>query len=369
MLTVVTATTQAQQFDTLKVACTKTGIDTSFKELTKCDTSFQTITYDSGVWVKKWWGWKYRTKEFTSIDTAINCITTNVPVYTSYAYNAWCDSLIPKVIISITTQYGLWVQDRKLNTDGQIALMKNIGGSVLRYNIALTGFTPADIINIKKISDAGITVDLVVSWNQKQGGLFVRDTASYRLTLRTFLQQVKGLKVFVSCEDEVATDGFFNDDMRYYLAELKVCVDETHKAGIKATNSGDHIYYILSLAKGQSTRGGNEIKIQQLLEGYKNIELDFINLHAGEEYDIVNLRTALNYVQYISGIGVFIMNAHVFKGLDPSVLVPMFDLYRSEEFPYVMAFDGDGTAKAATFHIGGTTTLTAWGIELKNAIK
>ncbi|HRI19772.1 MAG TPA: hypothetical protein PLA68_02405 [Panacibacter sp.] len=269
-------------------------------------------------------------------------------------------------------QFGLWIQDRTRGFD-KTALAKLQGITVYKTAIVLNTYNSEEPDNnIKAMNEAGITAFVVATWDAKSSGLFVRDTVSLRDRMRMFLAANKGLKFIVSFEDEVATNKFFVDDMQLYLKGLSVVVNECHKYGIQATNSGDHLMYALMIANGEHTRNHNEDDVLVLLSGYKNIPIDFVNLHNGSEQSEADFKKAIGKIKELTGKDNFIMSAHVFKQGDPGALAPMIKLYRDNGFKLFMPFDNaDGVSRGASgagFHLLGQQQLTDWGNEYKRII-
>jgi len=358
---------------TVKVPCLIPRFDTTFETKSFCDTI--KVFYDSIYYVTVRPNWRPYKKKYTKHTDSLridNCRDSSVMVVTPTSYWGMCDSVIKEDTVIVTPKdtmaFGLWIQGGDIKTTQKIELLKSIGGTVGRVDLVLINYNGGILPELKEMSDAGLTSDIILSWNNKQGGKFVRDTADFRRRLGIFLQANKQYKFFITTEDEVITDGFFSDDFAYYINELKICVDESHKYGIEASNSGDHIVYAGILAAGGNTHNGNEGDLQYLLEAYKNIPMSFLTLHNGMEQTPEDLKSALDYIKKVSGFTRYAMNAHVFKGTDPKAVGTMAALYKQNNFILFMPFDGNGTAKASSFHVQKSITKTDWGTALHDLI-
>ena len=356
----------------VQVPCWITQIDTTFETKQFCDTTV--VKYDSAYKIKGKFSrgrqyWRNAVKHTDSLK--ITCRDSSVMKLVDNSHEGLCDSTIKDTVISIpvdTMMFGLWIQGGDIKTAQKIELLKSIGGTVGRVDLVLINYNGGILPELKEMSDAGLTSDIILSWNNKQGGKFVRDTADFRRRLSMFLAANKQFKFFITTEDEVITDGFFQDDFAYYINELKIAVDESHKYGISASNSGDHIVYAGILAAGGNTHNGNEADLQYLLEQYRTIPMDFLTLHNGMEQTPTDFKSALDYIKKVSGFDRYAMNAHVFKGTDPKAVGAMAALYKANNFILFMPFDGNGTAKASSFHVQKTVTKTAWGTALHDLI-
>ena len=357
---------------TIKVPCIIPKFDTTFETQNFCDTTV--VYYDSIYKVKgKFYRgrqyWKNETKRTDSVRID-NCRDSSVMKVDDNSYEGLCDAIVKDTIVNIDTMlFGLWIQGGDIKTPQKIEFIKSLGAKVGRVDLVLSQYNGGVLPELKEMNDAGLRSDLILSWNNKMNGKFVRDTAEFRRKLTMFLQANKQYDFFVTTEDEVITENFFIDTMQYYVNELIITVNECHKYGIEASNSGDHIVYAGILAVDENTRKGNEGKMQILLEAYKKIPMDFLTLHNGMEQTPAEFNTALEYIKKVSGFDRFAMNAHVFKGEDVTVIKPMVQLYKDNGFILFMPFDGNGTAKASQFHVQKSITKTEWGMTFHNVIK
>ena len=124
----------AQRIDTIQVSCQFTNSDTSYETITKCDTTYTTVTYDSVYYVWRWFVWKKKTKEADSIQQNINCHDEQYIVINNYTYDAWCDSLIyvsaKPPIRGLMTRQEDWIDTLPVNRD----YFDNVKGFVIRIN-------------------------------------------------------------------------------------------------------------------------------------------------------------------------------------------------------------------------------------------
>ena len=264
--------------------------------------------------------------------------------------------------------FGIWIQGGDLKIHEKISFLKSVGATVGRVDLVLSQYNGGILTELKQMHDAGMRSDIILSWDNKMNGKFVRDTAEFRRKLKLFLQNNSQYNFFITTEDEVATDGFFIDDFVYYINELRITVDECKKFGKQASNSGDHIIYTIMLANDEKSRKGNEQDVKYLLENYKDIGLEFITLHNGSEQSPEEFKKAIDYIRRTSGIQVLAMNAHVFKESDINVIRTMVNLYKEYDFTLFMPFDGNGNGKASSFHVKGDLTLTTWGKSYRDFI-
>jgi len=355
---------------TVKVPCIIPKFDTTFE--TQTFTRIDTVHYDSIYYKIIRPNWRPYKKKYVKPTDSLRVTTfdSSVMIIIDNSYEGLCDAIVKDTIVNIDTMlFGLWIQGGDIKTPQKIEFIKSLGAKVGRVDLVLSQYNGGVLPELKEMNDAGLRSDLILSWNNKMNGKFVRDTGEFRRKLTMFLQANKQYDFFVTTEDEVITENFFIDTMQYYVNELIITVNECHKYGIEASNSGDHIVYAGILAVDENTRKGNEGKMQILLEAYKKIPMDFLTLHNGMEQTPAEFNTALEYIKKVSGFDRFAMNAHVFKGEDVTVIKPMVQLYKDNGFILFMPFDGNGTAKASQFHVQKSITKTEWGMTFHNVIK
>lgn len=383
MLTVITVRSFAQRIEKIVSIhdTTSTFSKLETKVFTRVDSRWMQTErfipdYEHDSFVIKKILWARFNKRYTAIhDTTIiqgafipylKAYDSTVIVYYDSTYETQHDS---SIYLKQEMQFGLWIQGGDLKISGKINLLKSMGATVGRVDLVLSTYNGGILDELKQMHDAGLKSNIILSWNNKAGGKFLRDTAEFKKKFQLFLYYNSWFDFSVTTEDEVCTDDFFDDDMQYYANELRITVEECNRFGIDASNSGDHIVYALALANGERTRKGNEQKVQYLLEQYRTIPMPYITLHNGSEQTPEDFKKAIEYIRAVSGIETLAMNAHVFKGADPSVVRPMVQLYKQYGFILFMPFDGNGTAKASSFHVQKTGTLTPWGEALKEFIK
>lgn len=350
---------------TVQVPCLINKFDTTVETLHDTTTVHYISGYDT---VYRKWN-KKKIKSITPIySDSFKISNRDTMIIIDNSYMGLCDSIVNDTIAQVPMAYGLWIQDPALNIQQKIDLAKSVGVTIFKTTVNLSSYTGGINSALKTMTEQGIRSNLVVSWNGKQNGLFVRDTAAFRSKLKMFLAANKNYNFFAVIEDEVVSDGFFVDTLQYYVNELKISVEECHNAGIECTNSGDHIEIGLALANGVPSHNDNDKDVAFLLNAYKTIPIDYLNLHNGSEETLSDFTKAVNYMKAASNISKVIMNAHVFKQGDPNILKTWVPIYKDAGFLLFMPFSGSGNDKAPPFNVAGTINLTEWGNIYKEII-
>jgi hypothetical protein len=131
-----------------------------------------------------------------------------------------------------------------------------------------------------------------------------KDMNQYKNKVQQVLQKY-GSKIEVAViENEPTTDQFHSGNMADYLTELKNAVSVCKQHNVKVADGGIHIANVLYVKNGKLNANKNVPQVAQLLTGYKDIDLDYVNVHTagfGTKYPLNDFTDCADYIRNRTG--------------------------------------------------------------------
>ena len=176
-------------------------------------------------------------------------------------------------------------------------------------------------------------------------------------------------------ENEPTTDVFHTGSIDDYITELKTAVAVCKERGIKVADGGLNLQWVEQVMKGLKSNNHNYLETKQLLEAYKTIDLDYVNIHTHapfKEHDNPNvfeegtLKSVANYIR--TEIGKEVMcNEYNQRNNSQKLMTSAVNAFADAGIRYFVAHSNDNDGKAKSLYNG--SRLTFLGDAYKNAIK
>ena len=274
-----------------------------------------------------------------------------------------------------TPVYGALISSGDMNEKMQVCT--NLGVTYVRSSITLKDFTGKDgavdayIRNGYKLL-LNINYDVVQTVNgKKQPVPFPTDMVQYKSLLQKVLDKYKPEIAVI--ENEQTTDQFHSGPIENYITELKTAVSVCHQYGIKVADGG-LIAQVVNMVKSGFGSGDKYTETKKLIEAYKTIDLDYINIHTTAPYsngdpnvfpssDVINSAT---YLKATTGKDV-ICNEYNQDNQSASLMNGAVTAFKTGGYKYLIARSGQGGTKSEPLNTG--TTLTTIGKAYRDAIK
>jgi hypothetical protein len=151
--------------------------------------------------------------------------------------------------------------------------------------------------------------------------------------------------------------------MSEYLTELKNAVSVCKQYNVKVTDGGIHISNVLYVKDGKLNANKNVPQVAQLIDGYKDIDLDYVNVHTagfGTNYPLSDFTDCADYLRNRTGHPVMSNEWHV-ESTSSSLMQDMIQGWKAGDFKYSICNSG----KYPLYKNGSLTTT---GKNYKNAI-
>jgi len=253
----------------------------------------------------------------------------------------------------------------------------------------------------------GIHVVLNVNYNDNNNSPFPKDMENYRKKFNSIINKYQPEVIVV--ENEEINPHYHEGPMSNYIQMLKVALDVCHSKNIKVANGGiygpqlevltyrylqtkgqkradsfaNHCMetYQVKAAKQPNSNKDIEFKVRQLdtlLKFYHN--LDYVNVHLYEPFNpnvkpsSVNSATPVvvadiqEYIKSRTGRPVMTNETGQRNNTSASLVSSMMKKYDQLHFPYVVWYNGDGTADAEALYNLNTGLLYNNGVAFSNYI-
>lgn len=107
-------------------------------------------------------------------------------------------------------------------------------------------------------------------------------------------------------ENEPTNEAYYSGPMSDYLNQLKISVDSCHKYNVKVADGCTHVEYINAIVDNIPKAGENKNipDVKELIAGYKNIPLDYVNIHTSSNnnrWDEGKIKKAADYLTVQTG--------------------------------------------------------------------
>lgn len=282
------------------------------------------------------------------------------------------------------TKFGVLVNGR-MPVDSKINVAKSLAVNYVRDAVILQNWNGSDASTDKYLA-SGFKILLNVNWGQVQraGGEkipvpFPTDTNAYKKILGEVLDKYKPEVVVV--ENEETIKKYHSGPIEDYINELTAAIGVAHSRGLKVTNGGltnrelgllvynDYLQRGMKkeaddfaarcvkqgLGKGENAAADMLDKAKKLIDAYKRLPLDYVNIHIYEPIKNVNggtdesvqqitpraIEEIIDYMSRVTGKKI-ISNESGERTSSPAVVTQMLSAFSNANVDYLVWFSGDG---------------------------
>jgi len=292
---------------------------------------------------------------------------------------------ISSIVIKAQTKFGVLVNG-KMNINTKIEVAKSLNVSYIRDAIIMQNWDGHDQSCDRYIA-AGFKIILNVNWGhvQKENGIkspvpYPTDTMEYKKIMNEILSKYSPELVVI--ENEETIKNYHTGPIENYINELSAAITVAHSKGLKITNGGltnrELALFVYNdyLQKGMKNeandfanrcvkpallRAGNpDIEklvsdSKKLIEAYKRLPLDYVNIHIYEPVKNMVLGTderakqitphsiqeIIQYIERVTGKKV-VSNEVGERSHSPELVAQMMDEFTKANMEYCIWFSGDG---------------------------
>lgn len=285
---------------------------------------------------------------------------------------------VSELKVSAPTEFGALISGGTI--DQKMKTMKMLNVNVVRYAIILESHFETDKA-YEKWENAGYKILLNLNWGHVSGPTgkrkavpFPTDLKEYRRELSAVLDKYHPEVAVI--ENEPTTDVFHSGPIEDYIAQLKVAVDVCKQRGIKVADGGLNLELTRQVMYGNG-RGVNYEETKKLIEAFKTIDLDFVNLHTKAPFS--NQRNAnqfqpgaaeevADYLRRTTGKQVM-CNEYNSHNTSTSLMTSAVDAFRAGGYRYFIPRSDNNSSDSHPLANEQGTKLTPLGEAYKNAIK
>jgi hypothetical protein len=266
-------------------------------------------------------------------------------------------------------KFGVKFDDSNTTISEEIEVLKKLGTSYVRVPAeSLKDYKGGNNAWIDKAVPAGVKALLCINWERAgRTRQFPRDLATYETKLRMFLNKYASKIEVAICENEPTTDKFFGSDpMKYYIAELKVFARVCNEYGVRCADGGIHTENIRLVMNGKLSGGKNAPEVKELLDAYKIIPLDYVNIHfkvGSSGFSPGELKNIADYTRNYTGKGILSNEMHSPPN-DLPILKNVMSQVKEAQFVYALKWSGGDYDSP----VNKGTTLTSYGTSYKSLI-
>lgn len=278
------------------------------------------------------------------------------------------------------TKFGVLVNGR-MGWNIKIQVAKELGVSYIRDAVVLQNWDGHDESTDKFLA-AGFKIVLNVNWGQAQRSgpvPYPTDTVEYKKILNNVLDKYRPELVVV--ENEETVKKYHTGPIEDYINELTAAITVAHSKGLKITNGGitnkelvllvynDYLErgmkkeaedFARRCVKPAFLKGTPDIQqslenAKKLIEAYKRLPLDYVNIHIYEPVKNIMVGTdervkqitpgaiqeLINYVARVTGKKI-ISNESGERTSSPEVVTQMLNEFEKAKLDYLLWFSGDG---------------------------
>jgi len=207
----------------------------------------------------------------------------------------------------------------------------------------------------------------------KKATPFPTDMTEYKKLLNKVLDKYQPEVAVI--ENEPTTDVFHTGSIDDYITELKTAVGVCKRRGIKVADGGLNLQWVEQVMKGSKSNNHNYLETKQLLEAYKTIDLDYVNIHTHAPFsehgnpNVFEEGTLKSVADYIRNeIGKEVMcNEYNQRNKSSKLMNSAVNAFVAADIKYFVAHSNDNDGKAKSLYNG--SRLTFLGDAYKNAIK
>ena len=176
-------------------------------------------------------------------------------------------------------------------------------------------------------------------------------------------------------ENEPTTDKFHKGPIEDYITELKAAVAVCKDRGVKVADGSLNLQLVQQVMNGYNNKTANYIETKKLIEAYKTIDLDYVNIHTHAPFtshdnpDVFPdgvLKNVANYIRKETGKQV-ICNEYNQRNNSTALMRSAVNAFENAGFKYFVAHSNDDDGKAKALYTG--IKLTRIGEAYRDAKK
>jgi hypothetical protein len=258
-------------------------------------------------------------------------------------------------------------------SDQRIIVANKFGVHYMRATIFLSQFKGKDA-GVEKYMNSGFKVILNINYDnvlERDGKKipvpFPTNMSTYRTKLGAVLDKYKPEVAVI--ENEPTTDAFHSGPIENYITELANAIDVCHSKGVKVADGCVHVDYVKTIMNGATRLSGNALEVKKLIEAYKTLNLDFVNVHThgdNDSYPDGLLANVADYLRTQTGHPVM-CNEFTVHSTSTSLITSMVNGFKAGKYKYVLVRSGNSSAGAKPLHSG--TGLLPNGITYRDDVK
>jgi hypothetical protein len=255
------------------------------------------------------------------------------------------------------TAWGVWAHGSSADKD--IAEANALTVKYIRMTILLKNFSGRSSL-LETYANKGYKALVNLNWGTTA---WPKDMSTYKNKVKQVLEKYASKIEVAVIENEPTTDAFHSGNMTDYLTELQNAASVCKQYGVKVTDGGIHIANVLYVKKGQLNANKNVSQVAQLIKGYKNIDLDYVNVHTagfGTNYPLSDFTDCADYLRAQTGHPVMSNEWHV-ESNSSSLMQDMVQGWKAGDYKYSICNSG----KYPLYQSGSLTTS---GKNYKNSI-
>jgi hypothetical protein len=323
-------------------------------------------------------GFSVSQKFFFSLLTVLFLVTScKKEALTESSNNvAAANNLSSEKLVAATTapqEFGAWISgytiDQKIQGCSQLLV------SYVRDAVELKSFKGKSNA-IDSYLNNGYKVLLNFVYENPSGGKaapFPTDMTEYKNLLNKALDKYQPEIAVI--ENEPTTDKFHSGPIENYITELKTAVSICKQRGIKVADGGLILQWVQSAMNGYSNADPNYTETKKLIDAYKTIDLDYVNIHVHAPFtnhdspDVFpqnTLTSVANYLRTQIGKPV-ICNEYNQHNTSTALMSSAVNAFKVSDVKYFIAHSNDDDGKGKPLYTG--SGLTSIGVAYKDAIK
>ena len=254
--------------------------------------------------------------------------------------------------------WGVW--PHQSTTAKCINVANSIGVNYVRTAIIVSDFNGRDG-KLEEYVSKGLKPVVNLTWNRH--GDWPKDMNQYKNSLGKVLAKYASKIEVAVIENEPTTDGFHKGSIDDYINELKNAVSVCKQHGVKVTDGAIHIANILLVKDGKINANKNTPKVKKLIDAYKGIDLDYVNIHTagfGNSYPLNDFKDCADYLRNQTGHPVMSNEWHT-ESNSSSLMKDMVAGWKAGDYKIAICNDGK-------YPLYKDSKLTSVGQDYKSAI-
>jgi len=258
-------------------------------------------------------------------------------------------------------KYGAWISGHTI--DKQIDGCNQLKVTYVRHGITLKNFNGKSN-KMDKYLKNGYKILLNISYESYSDKAvpFPTDMKEYKRLLNKLLDKYKPEIAII--ENEPTTDKFHKGPIEDYITELKAAVAVCKDRGVKVADGSLNLQLVQQVMNGYNNKTANYIETKKLIEAYKTIDLDYVNIHTHAPFtdhdnpdkfpkDVV--KNVADYIRKKTGKQV-ICNEYNQRNNSKELMHSAVDAFAAAGFKYFLAHSNDDDGKAMALYTGKSLT-------------